>query len=91
MAARIIPGMKVDLKPEVEAKLVAEARAKGVDPSVYAGSVVEGAILRKGTPRPPRSPDEVSAWLDSLTQLSDKIPELPDEAFTRQSFYQEHD
>jgi hypothetical protein len=35
-----------------------------------------------------RSSDEVRAWLDSLTQFSDEIPQLPEEAFTREIFVQ---
>jgi hypothetical protein len=35
--------------------------------------------------------EEVRAWLDRLAQFSDQIPQLPDEAFTRESFYQDHD
>jgi len=26
-----------------------------------------------------------------MAEFSDKIPQLPDEAFTRESFYQDHD
>jgi hypothetical protein len=35
--------------------------------------------------------EESRAWLDRLAQFSDQIPQLPDEAFTRESFYQDHD
>jgi len=83
--------MKIELKPEIEAQLVAAAQAKGVEPSVYAGSMIERAFLENPAPRSPRDPREVRAWLDSLTQFSDKIPQLLDQAFTRESFYQEHD
>jgi hypothetical protein len=84
--------IQVELKPEIEARLVAEAQDRGVDPSVYAGSVIERAFLPgNGTPRPSRSPEDVRAWLDSLTRFSDKIPQLPEEAFTRESFYQDHE
>lgn len=86
----IICGMiQIELRPEIEAQLVAEAHAKGVDPSVYAGSMIERVyLLANGTRRPLRNPQEVRAWLDSLSQFSDKIPQLPDEAFSRESFYQ---
>ena len=32
--------IQIELKPEIEARLVAEAHAKGVEPSVYAGSMI---------------------------------------------------
>jgi hypothetical protein len=83
--------IQIELKPEIEARLVAEAHAKGVEPSVYAGSMIERIYLVNGTRSPSRNPEEVRAWLDSLTQFSDKIPQLPDEAFTRESFYQGHE
>jgi hypothetical protein len=83
--------MKIELKPEIEAQLVAEAQAKGIAPPVYAASVIERAFSASGTQRRPRNADEIRAWLDSLTQFSDKIPQLPDEAFTRESFYQDRD
>lgn len=80
------------LRPEIEAQFVAEAHAKGVEPSVYAGSMIERVyLLANGARRPSRNPEEVRAWLDSLAQFSDKIPQLPDEAFTRESFYQGHE
>jgi hypothetical protein len=30
-------------------------------------------------------------FLQKMAEFSDKIPRLPDEAFTRESFYQDHD
>jgi hypothetical protein len=81
--------MKIELKPEIEAKIVAAAQAEGLEPSVYAGSVIERALLENAAPKVSRDPQEVRAWLDSLAQFSDKIPQLPDEAFARESFYQE--
>ncbi|HEY4354239.1 MAG TPA: hypothetical protein VGN16_00715 [Acidobacteriaceae bacterium] len=84
--------IQVELRPEIEAQLVADAHAEGVEPSVYAGSMIERAYIHaNGTSRPSRKPEEVRAWLDSLAQFSDKIPQLADEAFTRQSFYQDHE
>ena len=34
---------------------------------------------------------DITAFLDAMTAHSDEIPALPDEAFTRESFYQDHD
>jgi hypothetical protein len=54
--------------------------------------MIERVYVRvNGARRPSRKSEEVRAWLDSLTQFSDKIPQLPDEAFTRESFYQDHE
>jgi hypothetical protein len=84
--------IQIKLKPEIEARLVADAHAEGVEPSVYAGSLIERVYVHEnGTRRPPRKPEDVRAWLDALAQFSDKIPQLPDEAFLRESFYQDHE
>jgi hypothetical protein len=84
--------IQIELKPKIEARLVADAHAEGVEPSVYVGSMIERVYVRvNGASRPSRKPEEVRAWLESLTQFSDKIPQLPDEAFTRESFYQDHE
>lgn len=84
--------IQVELKPEIEARLVADAQASGVEPSVYAGSVLERAYLQaNGNRKPARTPEQVREWLDSLAQFSAKIPQLPEEAFRRESFYQDHE
>jgi hypothetical protein len=84
--------IRVELKPEIEARLVAEAQERGLDPSVYAGSVIERAFLpANGMRKPSRNPEDVRAWLDSLTQFSDKIPQLPEGSFSRESFYQDYE
>lgn len=84
--------IQVELKPEIEARLVADANANGLELAVYAGNVIERIYLQgSGRRKPSRSPEEVRAWLDSMTQFSDKIPQLPEEAFTRESFYQDNE
>ena len=43
-------------------------------------------------PAPKRwTSEESKAWLDRLAQFSDRIPALPDEAFTRESYYRYND
>lgn len=39
---------------------------------------------------PPRTPEQIRAWLDSLAQFSDKIPPLP-EFVSREWIYQDRD
>jgi len=69
--------IQVVLKPEIEAQLVADAHAYGVEP-VYAGAVIERAYRRgNGRRKGLRSSQEVRTWLDSLAQFSDKIPYFP--------------
>jgi hypothetical protein len=47
------------------------------------------SLQGKGRPRVRRSPEEVLAWLDSLTLCSERIPQLPEEALARESFYRD--
>ena len=82
----------IELRPEIEARLTAEAQARGVDIEVYVESLLEKAITTASNPVPRRrTREEMRAFYDALAAHSDKIPQLPDEAFTRESFYQDHD
>ncbi len=82
--------IQVELKPEIEAQLLAEAKAKGMELSVYAATIIETAYAhRRRMSRLSKNPAEIREWLDSLTQFSDRIPQLPDEAFARESFYRD--
>lgn len=81
----------IELRPEIEAWLVAEAQARGVGIEAYVTSLLEQAATT-ATYRPRRrTREEMVAFYDTLAAHSDKIPQLPDEAFTRESFYQDHD
>lgn len=84
--------IQIELRPEVEARLAAEAQARGVDIEAYVESLLEQAITTN-PPLPPRTrtQEEMAAFYDAMAAHTDKIPQLPDEAFTRESFYQDHD
>jgi hypothetical protein len=76
----------VDIPDQVAAK----AAALGMSVQDY----VNDLLARESAPAVKRGPwtrEESRAWLDRLAQFSDRIPQLPDEAFTRESFYQDHD
>ena len=59
--------------------------------------IVELALAGRFGPEPEqpmsrmRSPEEIRAWLDELASLSDKIPAMPDQTFSREMIYQGHD
>ena len=48
--------------------------------------LISGFRLKHGEPRVVRD-----ATLDRIAQFSHKIPALPDEAFSRENLYQDHD
>ena len=81
--------IKVDLNPEVEARLAARARAKGIPLDVYLRNVIEQIVEDEGTPR--ASLEEFKATLDALAEGAEDLPALPSAAFSRESIYRDHD
>jgi len=81
--------IQIELSPESEARLAAEAEAHGVALEAYAGSLLQQALAS-----PFRRPDHLTiekfrAMLDALAQGSERLPDLPTASFTRESFYQD--
>jgi len=74
-------------------EIAARAQARGQTPESYVESLIEDAEQSTSLPGPRRLRPEISMdeFLEAMTANSDKIPVLPDEAFTRESFYQDHD
>lgn len=83
--------LTIEIKPEIEARLAAQAAARGLDLSAYAAAVLEQAVVQPGASLRHKSPEEIRAWLDSMTEFSDQIPPMPGETFSRQMIYQDHD
>jgi post-segregation antitoxin (ccd killing protein) len=84
--------IQIELQPEVEAQLTAQARAQGMDVQAYVESLLHQALGINGTSgwrRPTTA--ESKAFFEAMASMSEKIPQLPDEAFRRESFYQDHD
>jgi Tfp pilus assembly protein PilN len=79
----------MEIKVQVPDELAAQAKARGLALEDYAQQLLAQRAPGLSKVGRARSSDEVRAWLDSLTQFSDKIPQLPEEAFTRESFYQD--
>jgi len=72
-------------------ELAAQARARGLSLEVFVQEILEQQLaVPMLETRPPRAPEEIRAWLDSLAQFSDNIPALPD-AISREWIYQDHD
>jgi hypothetical protein len=79
----------MEIKVKIPDELAAQAKARGIAVEEYVQELLAlRASLRSNVGRL-RSSEEIRAWLDSLTQFSDKIPQLPEDAFTRESFYQD--
>jgi len=90
----------MEIKVKVPDELASQAQSRGVPVEAYVeellaerarvapaeeyvqGPLVPGSRLR--------TPEQIRAWLDSLTQFSDKIPPLP-QTISREWIYQDHD
>ncbi len=86
--------IQVELSPEVENRLQAQARAQGVEAESFVRNLIETAV--RSAPIRPRPSGaarlaDLEQFFKEMAANSDKIPQLPDEAFTRESFYQDHD
>jgi hypothetical protein len=79
----------IEVKPEVQAELSRQAAARGVDISSYAASLLEEAAVPASSKA--LSETQLDRTLHELSQFSHKIPLLPDEAFSRESIYRDHD
>lgn len=71
-------------------ELAAQMKARGITPESFVSGLIEDAARAK--PAEPLAPHrDMDGFFREMTAYSDKIPQLPDEAFTRESFYQDHD
>ena len=79
--------IQVDVNPETEAGLIAKARSQGVPFGKTSGTTSERGFDRRFAS--PRRTDagRVSSQLESIAEGSEKLPELPTEGFSRESFY----
>jgi hypothetical protein len=78
--------LTLNLKPEVEAGLLAQAQANGMTLEEYLLSMVEGAALsatEKGL-----SAEERAAAYEAWAAGHQPTPELSDHAVTRESMYE---
>lgn len=80
----------INIKPEIEAELASQAEVRGMDVPAYAASLLERAAKSRRSDVD-RDLEEFEKSLDRIAQYSDKIPALPDEAFSRESLYRDDD
>ena len=72
-------------------ELAAHVQSRGLTPQSYIEDLLAEQVSQKAAASPKLTLEEFDAALDELAQYSDKIPSLPDEALSRESFYQDHD
>lgn len=77
---------------DIPDELAAQAKARGLTPEDYVRTLVEDAARNASANLPPAKPKmDIQTFIKGMASLSEKIPQLPDEAYTRESFYQDHD
>lgn len=74
---------------DIPDELAAQVQARGLTPESFVRGLIDDAA--RSAPTPIRSKEEMEEFFRIMSANSDKIPQLPDEAFTRESFYQDHD
>jgi len=72
-------------------EIAAQAQVRGLTPENYVEKLIDDAAHVGPKPLPPAKPKmDMESFFQAMAAYSDKIPQLPDEAFTRESFYQDH-
>jgi len=81
--------IRVELNPETEARLVAEARSQGVPLEKLAERLLKQALIANSVPHGALTVDEFHQMLERMAEGSEKLPNLPTESFSRESFYED--
>jgi hypothetical protein len=81
----------VELNPEMEKQLAAEAQARGMALELYAQSLLQEAMAARNKERSRASQEEFHAFLDALASKAPDVPRLRTETFSRETIYGGHD
>jgi hypothetical protein len=79
----------LELDPETEARLKAQAERRGIAPEQYAREFLRENLPIYGAGTGVLKPGDVQAMTKELTRGSENLPILPPEATERASFYED--
>lgn len=82
--------IRVELNPEMEKQLAAEALARGIALELYAQRLLQEAIAYRSKRYARASQEEFRAFLDALASKAPNVPQLRNETFSREMIYGEH-
>jgi hypothetical protein len=69
--------------------LAGQAEARGLSVEAYVQRLVDEAGRKSLPPDRPRTRQQIEVFFEAMAQGSQKLPLLPTESFTRESFYQD--
>ena len=81
--------IRVELNPESEARLMAEARAQGVPLEKAAERLLREALSGRSLSHGRMTVEEFHRLLDAMAEGSERLPDLPTASFSRKSFYED--
>ncbi len=79
--------MTVELRPEIEAKIVSRAEALGISPDDYVQELLEMAARPAIVEPPAMSIEEWEKALDEWAEESPDVPYIPNEFLRRKYLY----
>jgi hypothetical protein len=82
--------IRVEVTPEAEANLTAQAVLRGIPPEQHAGKLLEEALALHSARAGALTSHEFHAMLHELAEGSESLPKLPTSAFSRESIYEDH-
>jgi hypothetical protein len=80
--------IQVEVSPETEALLAAAAQARGVALEQYAGTLLHDALASSAMGSGRLTVEEFHKMLREIAEGSERLPQLPTSAFSRESFYE---
>jgi hypothetical protein len=83
--------IQVELSPEMEARLAAEARSFGLALEEYAQRLLQEAIDSTPRRRSRASQEEFRIFLDAMASKAPNVAQLRTDTFSREMIYGEHD
>jgi hypothetical protein len=81
--------IQVEVSPAVEARLAAEAAARGMAPEAYASKILEDNLAYFSSGTGILTPGTVEKMTEELTRGSESLPILSPEANNRESYYED--
>jgi post-segregation antitoxin (ccd killing protein) len=70
-------------------ELAAQALARGMSVQAYVQSLIEEAGRKSLSSHRARTSEQIEGFFKAMAEGSQKLPPLPTESFTRESFYQD--